>query len=1075
MSKSVTPVSEEMRIFSFIKDPTGKPRPEPIPFAAQLIAVFGLKFGAYLEMQQKHKQGREAINTMRRILPEIQNGLARGYTVYTEFPHTAKFIDKNCPVGIDKGSYFSQLTEYSYDILTFPQRILSYPNPQYAILRDIESVREKALSCMCSRLTIRSNEPVEEKKASSDWVDDSPLPDPASRPLTDDDEFRMTTLYFKAGALYWGDRELSFSDILDLWKNQSSQTEQARNSFVKCLTTHGHVIEQFEPPIGLVKYQQNCSFKDFLIRCSIDSIQHNLEIEFTPSVISFLSNSFFSEQVRSDVCYFTKNRAQFYQANFEQLNRPSAHILISLQMALFMTRAYLLGRDDKLLEMIVFRKESKIRAPGFEDRSWDQIGQEDPDLSRVLIELEPSLIGTASQDPYCWELLILLWNDKTSDVYTLTFSELIKIPNFVLNVSSMYRFCRENAEDFPLQMREMFVESYRNTINQLTERGIHIPNPAALFFDPPLKIEPNLAVAIGDAPKRALRFAEAMARFNFPANERYIVMVRQYVLHPNRILFDLLQTGQQVGINPTDEDLLYEVFSQSLPPLSDREVQQSEYQEARDLLIGVLRKYRFKNIETFFLYLEFIRLAVKKETARIGAMSEVVCRLEAFCPSLKNDIIYFFFHYHPDILPEKINFFNKLRREWANSEQELSRCVINPEVFTRIISKITDFITPLASVCEDLSVSAPFMTSFQESMVWSFFPPLQPLTDYFRVSNVTEDGVAWNGAHLESHLGQLKFVLGDGSLGIYLHWQIAHNFPTLYLTYFDMQKNRSFGGFFPLRVPVDQLKRKETRQPFYNLVYMMGQLLLKEEANHFNPSLDPEQPDTWVDSYTGARDALETFHEDIQRGHLTNEHVNAVLDFLKRVKIAYRTNFLCSEAELPPVEFPSFERPRVASIGRIFSSSARGALLPPSLYDIDPYPEYYSPDADPQFVEGCAPLFSQPNGKRELLNLSLIILNDGEKISLPIYYQVQNVDQICRYEASQKWNEVAPKRNMTGGSYVNLGVDLGGKFVNAYLRYPEEVFKSELFPRYFDFHNLVLKSMVYQQIYGARGASSSGL
>ncbi len=324
--------------------------------------------------------------------------------------------------------------------------------------------------------------------------------------------------------------------------------------------------------------------------------------------------------------------------------------------------------------------------------------------------------------------------------------------------------------------------------------------------------------------------------------------------------------------------------------------------------------------------------------------------------------------------------------------------------------------------------------------------------DYLRITDLTENGPRWGEPSWRGHLGQVKFILGEANIGIYLNWSLLKGKPVLFLSFFDIKKQKASSAFIPIEVPNEEIT--PNRAHFYSFILTIGSQVLRETAEYDVTPESPETPRSWIPAFTGLEETLGNYPPLV----LKQGHVNKIWKFFQDVKLSYRNLFLCRVANRRPPEVGNYTPEAVAAQGHIFSCHPRGALIPNGLFEIAVKPEFYIPDATEEFVSACRALFGHPSEHPVALNLSLKMPSGNHEIS----YQVQTADQVTgEIEHRRERNDAAPPVPMTQGYYVTLS----SNGVRIPLRYPPEALQSApLFQRYFDYHNLVLKAAVYYSI-----------
>jgi hypothetical protein len=629
----------------------------------------------------------------------------------------------------------------------------------------------------------------------------------------------------------------------------------------------------------------------------------------------------------------------------------------------------------------------------------------------------------------CWDLLFLLWQHPEREFMIYTMCELSKIPNFSVSLTSVLSFFRTNNEQYSPARAGFFAVNYAETVQALQASGVDVPATEHIFFDPPFEILQTMSIRLGTAADAAKRFVALMKEHPFPLGKEFCLMLRHHILHPHALIFQLLKHVPDIGAQPTQE-LLWDALSRSQEPF-DPEPNPS--QEVRLRAVEITRKiqeaYRFTDVQIFSIYLEVIRMVIRKEEAVLWKFAQIIDELVAFCPAVQKKDIYFLLRYHPNdailepptddhapappipqppklvsLVPEHVAALALMRDKWAKNEAQLNRFVIDQRFYDRVIDVIEKLAVPLSQACPDEMVANKFEQTLQFSLLSAFFPPFQPLMDYLRITNLTEIGARWGEPSWRSHLGQLKFILGEANIGIHLNWIILKGRPVLFLSFFDIKKREAFSAFIPIDVPVEEID--PNRVVFYGLLLAIGSQVLREKAEKSVPMDAPETPESWIPAFNGVAETLVDYPKEL----IQPAHVDKMWRFFWEVKRAYRNLFLSRLANRRLPDFKDYEPKAVAALGHIFSSHPRGSLIPKALYDLEQHPEFYTPDADVPFVASCRPLFTEATAKPELLNLSLN-MPDGKH---PVSYLVQTSDQVTgNIEHRKERNDTAPPLEMT--------------------------------------------------------------
>jgi hypothetical protein len=652
----------------------------------------------------------------------------------------------------------------------------------------------------------------------------------------------------------------------------------------------------------------------------------------------------------------------------------------------------------------------------------------------------------------CWDLLFLLWQRPQREFMTLTICALSKLQNFSVSLSSILSFFKVNHLSYTPSKAPFFCPHYKAVVEALASSGIEVGGTQHIFFDPPFEILQNQTLDFGHAAERTIRFVEFMKEYHFPKGKEFCLMLRQYILHPNAFLFDLLKDVPSIGAEFTQE-LLFEALSSAPEPFDPEPIpKMGTRQRAIEITRKIQEAYQFSPREIFSLYLEVIRLVIRQQEAVIWKFAEVVSDLKAFCPAVQKKDVFFLLRYHPEAAtfgPGHVAALAAMRDRWAKNDPELMRFVIDQPGYNLIVDKIEQLVLPLSKACPEERVANEFEQTLQFSLLSAFFPPFQPLMDQLRITDLTESGPRWGEPSWRGHLGQVKFILGEADIGIYLNWSLLKGKPVLFLSFFDIKKQEASSAFIPIDVPNEEITPNRTN--FYGFILTVGSQVLRETAEHNVPLEAPEIPQSWIPAFTGLEETLGHYSPLV----LKQGHVNRIWEFFQKMKLAYRNLFLCRVANRRPPEVANYAPEAVAAQGHIFPCHPRGALLPKGLFDIAAKTEFYIPDASEEFVAACRALFGHPSAYPEPLNLSLNMLGGNHGIS----YQVQTVDQLTGdIEHRRERNDTAPPVQMTQGHYVTLSAN----GVRIPLRYPPDALQSApLFQRYFDYHNLLLKAALY--------------
>jgi hypothetical protein len=966
-----------------------------------LFETLGPRFVEQIQRKLPDQKSRGLLDKIRETYQEIQENLKNGLAYHVhEFPHTAELMEGYTPTGYNPEKEYANLKWKSYEVLPFPQQGITYPNPDLDIIAAIESARDEAF-----RNLIR-------------------LISPQPIPLNEEQQLGLTRLYFCGGALFHGDRVSYYSELFDAWAGCDSEIKKRVVEQLKFLNW----VESKSESKG-----EKGSFKEFLVEKTVEQLEKRV-CRFSEAAREKIRQVLSDESVRTDVSYFSANLIRLYELNLG--NRKSKRFLFLLQLYLFIVRTMRVidQNRSRLFDMLIFAESLEI-PDGFHERGKRiEASKADQEAFREAwegIEMLQALKVEDESNSYSWPVLYFLWKNPDRSSFIKCFGSLAS--KFKIAMKKLFLFCQENKV-----LPKDFVGIYLNTLEKLKKKGIHAEHPDRLFLTPPECYSPSMPDG-GRVEERSNQFIESIHPSFLQDPNDYLFLLRRYILVPCEFIFELLKDAAAIGIGGVRDQFLYKVLSEKHDPVS---LDKGHREQAQGIINKLQKKYDFPAEDLFFLYLEFIRMISMGMGEEIGKTSQVIHNLSEFCPALRKEDIYFLFLYHPKISPEKISQMGKLREEWIRNESMLNCVIIDPKIFHEIVKCIQSFVQPLSSVCCIESQQIKFQTSCEQALLSAFFPPLQPLTDYFRIREISASEISWREQEMATHLGQLKFILGNATLGVYLHWTVVNHFPTLFFSFFDVKSRAAYSIFIPLSVPIDSLK--EGRSPFYSLLYTLSQYLLKEEVELQAPYGEA----ITVEDIVGVKETLEL--------HNKAEESEAILKFLRKVKVAYRNLFL-SAATKGAHKLSTYDPRKVAAMGHIFSE---GALIPKALLEIEPEPKCYLADQAPGTLH---PSLFQSVCDLKPLNVNLLVKKE-QPVALPISYKVLDASQLCQKSvdasSAKKWSEKAPPLEQTTGAYVVWSVEEGK--VQIPLRYPKEVFENrELFQTYVDFHNLLLKSAWY--------------
>lgn len=830
---------------------------------------------------------------------------------------------------------------------------------------------------------------------------------------------------------------------------------------------------EYEKNLGenLTQLSQAKSWNQFYSYYALEVMQESLGFSFTDSLKEFLLDKLTYEKICPEILSSFTDLPSFYERDLSTCSAEAASLLKSLQLFLFFVRSRKIKEENKsaLLEMIL--RNPKVWKPelvqGFENRSWSHQPVEIEDLSfeeawrgieQLLPQPEKRLVSFSQ--PSCGSLLFFLWQNERRNLFINLFTQLTNNSHFSLNLSQMLQFCLATHASMNEETSQLLCKKYQEVIEALKEKGIEIQNAEVLFIDPPPSNLQDSAFqfCLNRAGQVARQFVNSLSPYGFAVNKNYLILLRKFIFKWEPHLFELLKDAPALGIKSIDEDFLWKVLSIEHEFIDEQSLTQEIRLEAQAKAAKLRMSYPFSDQNVFFLYLEFIRLLIAERGEIIGNVSLFVNELQSFCPFLHPEIFYFLFRYHPDIDLEKVSALFHLRNEWALSDDS-HKFAIPKAQMEGLFNPFYEFVDDLAKACPNDSKNK-FEVTLKHAFQAALFPPLQPLVDHFRISNLTVGGgIRWKAADLITHLGQLKPVLGTSDLRVYLHWSIFKDKPTFFLSFFDLKKGTAYSSFESLNVSAAEVSSEAIRVPFYTLLFSLTQTVFKEEVDK-DPETDDPKPETWLPCYTGATEEIERLSEAIEDGRFSQDYVDSMLNFIQRVKLSYRTLFLAAAGARGR---PSYERATssyVAAQGHIFDSHPRGCLLPAALLNIESQAADYLPDADAIAIDASQRLFKIDTSEPTPLNLNLRV--EGKDI--PLFYQVQTAEMLEKSDSRPQegtWtrHHAAPGMNEVQGKYVTLSTEGG---IRIPLRYPQEVLESPyLFQRYFDYQTLLVKAASY--------------
>ncbi len=988
---------------------------EAIALAVEILRIFGERFANLLEGSIKNAEMQRRFRDTRVFSDEIQTGLQKGPCTYspTHLPNTAAVIKETLPVKASESAYFALLKRHSYDCRPdFPQRVFLHQAPNLSVLEEIEDVDRKAFALMMSLLDSQ----------------------PREGRLDPQTETALTRCFLSPALRYDG-KPVHFNILIRQWEKFSPPNREKVNSLLKLVPLFSWVQEEPDPAnlLTFLKHgHDNPSFKTYLIRCSIEALEKNLDAKFSPAVEKYLQEQFQNERVRSDVCFFSGRLPALYLVNLPE-KRESKPLLLSLQLFLFLTRTYGIRTEahTRLLEMLLYRNtvlKTTLVPPTFEVREWKEPVNEEDEHFATLWGGMMGLLDILQKNPtdrYAWPLFSFFFLHERGTAFLQVFSTLVGVHGMTLSLSDLYQFCHLNRDASEGHVHKLGT-TYALALNTYhTEKERHLPHPQLLFFVPPIDLTTYSEFDMGMAGHITANFINKMDALQFPVEKSYVRLLRHFLLKKSLFLFLFLEDGPVTKARDVafQEKALSTDHAHFDSQFSDRKL-------AKQIVLQQHRKFQFSDIELFNLYVEFTRLIAQGKAGLLGVISEIVTQLDTFCPVF--DDAYFLFRYHPEEI--KISDIRALAEMKDALVKDTSRSPHD------ILDFVDQLVTSMSAACPHEEERGRFIDSCKKALWAASREPWQPLGDSFRITDVTPDGPEWQAEHLRTHLGTLTPILKRARLSVYCHWTLdLSNRPTLFFSFYNPFTRVGHSAFVPFQISAQNFKRDSRERPFfYGALMTFSRLLFMEEV-------DAEM----------VRGARENFQPDIDQRNLTIDQIEEMERFLREVKAKYQTLFRSSGADplLPDDDFK--DSLQMASTGHIFNSHRRGALLPPSLLWLGMYPvEPFISDIEPPnpAIFKARPQKHDP----EPLDRNLTVLDVEEKLlHIPISYQVQSARQLMG-------EEVAADPNEPQGSYVTLCIP-DWKIP---LYYPPEVLQdSEKFQAYFDFHILLLKAHHYRSLF----------
>jgi hypothetical protein len=1079
------PKSELQVLVDQAKSPTKLQGRAALSFAIRLLELFGQRY-IYSIRLKLGENSQEIFDQVHRSFLEIQKRLEHGHQGFTQLlcPETSRLIEKFRIGSQSDLELFSLLKERSIGILPFPQRmILYYEAPDLESLKKTEKVRQRAFHTLLNSLKLENKE---EEKA----IYSNPVSMPLPIKISNEDEMGMTKLYFGSGALVYDRKTVYFSDLLRMWSSFSPQNKEKVEEFLKLLSSRSWAAEPEQNNIQAFMNFSEIQFQNFLVCCSLEAIQKNLNMQFSPFVYAELEKRFLSsERIRSDFSYFSVDMQKFYELDLSKFDRDSTPLLRSFQLFYFLKWNFDIKNEDEqaLLVILINMKNNwketsmplfksrRFKQPQFDmalrdafRNSWDGFLKVLQLSTQTIVSFSnPSssdLLLLGSSD--CWDFFLFLFQNPNRDYFVQILIELKNLPNFKMSLNTVLEFCRKNSgleKDSKINWVAFFPKKYKEIIQFLNQNQIPIQESQYLFFDPPIDLNSEMAGLLDKWEEKADEFIQLISQFKFNREREYCSMLRQHIFKSNKLILDLLKDVSAIGVECTEE-FIYEVLSAKGPIFGEEDIPSNEERiQAVEITFMIQKKFHFSSTQAFFLYIEILRAVTKKQSKQIWRIYLVIDQLIAFCPAFRKDDIYFLLLYPSDSSPLQVESLVWLRMNWATNKEQLNRFVIDQEIYQGIIQEIEKFVFALAANCSDIYAADKFKASCQHSLLSAFFPPLQPLGDYFRIINITQaDGARWGESVWNTHMGQIKSLLGSSEIGVYLNWSVLKNQPVLYITFAAIRKKMAYSVFVPIGISIEELSSDPRKKTFYGLLAALSSQVLREIAEESPSKKDLETPETWEKCLIGVKQTIDGYAKELNLAQFSEDPVKKLWLFFQKVKLSYRHLFLDMVTGRKIPDLPSYEPQVVAAQGHIFPSHPRGSLLPQPLLELVKNCECYLPDATPEAIKSYQDIFTNITDAPQELKLHLHLPNIQD---IPVTYMVETSDKLTKQsenfrerQRSSARNEVAPPVELEQGRYVTLRAGAA----RIPLRYPPEAIQNlDTFELYFDFHNLLLKSACF--------------
>jgi len=909
------------------------------------------------------------------------------------------------------------------------------------------------------------------------------------------EELCVTQLLWSGGAL----QDKSYKDVLDEWGAISKKQNQARVQLMDQLKTNSWITPlKRDEESKSSDSSEELSFKDYLIAQTIQSVEDHFadwmvknlhkemglsqKFKFSSTAQKYLVKIMQSEISRSDIAHFCTNLDFLFGVNWKKSENQLKKLFTTLQAFLVLVRQFQVSNKkcSDLLEMM-------LHCPSFDFESMiasiDQIG--DPDsFNCAWDDFEVIMGGLKAQnyleDSFSFFIFIYLL-ETGSPIYAPFFQNMSKYRAMTLTPKIVYDFLIRN-QNLNKQEADLLSAATGSVLQLLNVNEFDYPQPESLFLDPPINVRKSEEILKNaeDSAGVFIKFIDESMLWTAGTQR----LLNHYIYHPHPEVFELIRDLPE--LQPREE-CIAEVLSLSSSFSLDLNMK-SEREFAMSFLKAIRQKYDFKPQELFSLYVGFIQYISDKRVNEIHQMAKFIHRLEEFCPSLNSTIAYFLFRFLPKNSTHLIDRLDEIKSSYVDMKRD--GFILDQKAYELIVKNIEDLSLYLQVTSTE---SDKFSVSIKNALFRSFFPPIQCLTDYFRISGLScVDGIRWAADFLQTHEGQFRSVFSKSNMGIFIHWQLVAGYPVLFLSFADQKSAQSAFILMNCRVDEDLSWKKEIeneekgeeekkgespltfRRQFFSYLFNVSQHVFNEEVDS-DTLLDvsdqmEEGREKWMMYYPGLKETLDMYELD-------DQYADRVWEFMKKVKLAYRNLYLAKTLNLSPESDPKSALQSAAQ-GNIYMSKTfpRGILIPEYLQSIESNHEFYIPDLDEKGVEIARILFSKKTGIKKLeINqylIQLCLTSDGlNSDKHTLQYQVQEPDELigCPLEKIPKdkyYEHIALPIDQVEGTYVTLSIAFDNsteqKSIGLPMHYPADVLADPAkFLERFDRHYLFMKSLCY--------------